>query len=105
VHRAVQANTASSLGHIGQYPLYFVPAYQRLRLHSVRLLRDGELLERTKSAGIRFLQRETGLESAVYSGVVTAMLVYNVAVVAVLAHACQGRRRALAGTAPPRSAS
>lgn len=74
VHRAVQANSASSLGQIGQYPLYFVPAYQRLRLHSVRLLRSGEVLERTGSVGIRFLQRETGLESAVYSGMVTAML-------------------------------
>lgn len=77
VNRAIQVNEAASLGRIGQFPLHFVPEYQRLRLHSVRLLRGAEVLDKTQSANIRFLQRETGLESGVYSGAVTALLLLD----------------------------
>src|SRR3989442_11222204 len=38
VNRAVQVNDAAALGYVGQFHLNFVPEYQRLRLHAVRLL-------------------------------------------------------------------
>jgi lipoprotein NlpI len=74
VHRATQVNDKTSLGVIGQYPLHFVPQYQKLHLHSVQILRGTETIDRTAGVNVRFLERETGLESGVYSGTVTAML-------------------------------
>lgn len=74
VNRAIQVNETSALGSIGQYPLYFTPQYQKLHLHGLRILRGKEVLDRTQQAGVRFLERETKLESGVYGGVVTAML-------------------------------
>jgi len=77
VSRALQVNDASALSQVGQYPLYFVPAYQRVRLHAVRLLRGGQVLDRTASANLRFLDREHSLEQGIYSGMVTAVLLLD----------------------------
>jgi lipoprotein NlpI/transglutaminase-like putative cysteine protease len=72
VHRGLQANNANALSQIGQYPIHFVPEYQTLRLHWLRLVRGDQMMDKTASANVRFLQRETGLEQGIYSGVVTA---------------------------------
>jgi lipoprotein NlpI len=77
VHRAVQVNDAASLSTIGQISIQFVPEYHRVQLHTIRIHRGAEVLDRTASATIRFLQRETGLERGVYSGVVTASILIN----------------------------
>jgi lipoprotein NlpI len=77
VHRAVMVNDATSLTAAGQLSIGFVPEYQRLHLHAVRVLRDNEVLDRTSSSTIRFLQRETGLELGMYSGEVTASILVN----------------------------
>ncbi|CAG0931799.1 Lipoprotein NlpI [Rhodocyclaceae bacterium] len=74
VHRALQVNDASALAQIGQYGIGFVPEYQQLLLHSVRILRGGEIHDRTETVKIRVLERETGLENGVYSGQVSAVL-------------------------------
>ena len=73
VNRAIQVNDASSLAQIGQYTIQFVPQYQRVAVHRLEILRGGEVLDRTEPAQVRFLERETGLESGVYSGAVTAV--------------------------------
>ena len=72
IRRAVVVRDAASLGNVGQVALSFVPAYQKLQLHAVRILRNGETIDQTKALSVRFLQRETGLEQGVYSGEVTA---------------------------------
>ena len=72
IRRAVVVRDAASLGNVGQVALTFVPAYQKLQLHAVRILRNGETIDQTKTLSVRFLQRETGLEQGVYSGEVTA---------------------------------
>jgi lipoprotein NlpI/transglutaminase-like putative cysteine protease len=77
VHRAMTINDAASLTAAGQIPIPFVPQYQRLRLHSIQILRGNETIDRTASSTIRFLQREAGLESGVYSGVVTASILVS----------------------------
>jgi len=74
VQRAIQVNNMSALGQVGQYPLHFVPQYQQIQLHGLRILRGGEVLDRMGQVNVRFLERETGLESGIYSGTVTAML-------------------------------
>jgi len=74
VQRAIQVNSSSGLGQVGQYPLHFVPQYQQVQLHGLRILRGNEVLDRMQQVNVRFLERETGLESGIYSGTVTAML-------------------------------
>ena len=77
IERALQVNDTASLSRIGQYPIQFFPEYQKLRLHEVLILRGAQALDRTASASIRFLQREVGLESGMYSGAVTASLLID----------------------------
>jgi lipoprotein NlpI/transglutaminase-like putative cysteine protease len=72
--RAFKINEQSGLKEVGQYPIEFVPAYEKFSLHSVRIVRNGTSIDKTSSVSIRFLQREMGLEGGVYSGVVTATL-------------------------------
>lgn len=73
-NRAILINDRSALQQVGQYPIYFVPDYQRLQLHVVEVIRGGKSIDQTATVPIRFLQRETGLESGVYSGTTTASL-------------------------------
>jgi lipoprotein NlpI/transglutaminase-like putative cysteine protease len=77
VHRAVMVNDAAALNAAGQLAIAFVPEYQRLHLHAVHVLRGQDVMDRTTSSSIRFLQRETGLENGLYSGVVTASILVN----------------------------
>ncbi len=50
------------------------PAYQRLILHHVRVLRDGKASSRLARDAVRLLQREADLESFVLDGSITASL-------------------------------
>jgi lipoprotein NlpI len=77
VRRALLVNDAASLSSAGQISIPFVPEYNRLKLHAVRVQRNGESLDRTSSSNVRFLQRETGLEQGVYSGEVTASILIS----------------------------
>ncbi len=77
VHSAVTINDVASLNSAGQLSIQFVPQYQRLQLHAIHVLRGDTSEDRTTSSTIRFLQRETGLEHGVYSGVVTASILVN----------------------------
>lgn len=73
VHRAIQANETSGVDDIGQISMEFNPEYQTLQLHSVRVIRDGVATDRRASFKVRFLERELGLESSIYTGTVTAV--------------------------------
>jgi hypothetical protein len=75
VHRAEQVHDAGALSHIGRVTVQFNPQFQRLLLHRVALLRGSATVDHTASAEVRFLQRESGLEQGVVSGVVTATMV------------------------------
>jgi transglutaminase-like putative cysteine protease/lipoprotein NlpI len=74
-HRAFTANEAASLSTLGQYEISFQPEYQRVQLHSLRILRGDQVIDKLKSADIRFLQRETNLDHGLYSGTITAAIV------------------------------
>lgn len=75
VDRAIQVNDSAALGEIGQHTLEYVPQYQRINLHSVRLLRGDAVIDLTTKVDVRFLERETGFERGVYSGSITVALV------------------------------
>jgi lipoprotein NlpI len=74
-NRVTQVNDAALLGTLGQVSLYFNPAFQQMSLHRVAIVRAGATIDLTNTVPIRFLQRETGLERGVYSGVITASMV------------------------------
>ncbi|MEO8936037.1 MAG: DUF3857 domain-containing protein [Burkholderiaceae bacterium] len=75
--RAIRIDDASVLSSAGRVPLAFIPAYQHMVLHALQVIRDGVVLDRLADAQVRFLQRETGLENNIYSGVVTASILID----------------------------
>ena len=77
VRQSIVINEVGPLNAAGQIPIPFVPEYQRLQLHSISVIRNGEAQDRIKSAGIRFLQREVGLERGIYSGLITASILLS----------------------------
>ena len=77
LNRAIQVNEQSALGVIGQFGIDYFPAYQKLHLHRVAVLRGGKVLERTASVNTRLLERETGLDAGMYGGAVTLQLLLD----------------------------
>jgi len=77
IHFAMAINDASMLSSMSQLPIEFVPEYQRLDLHSVRILRNGETLDRTQTAIVRFLQSDVTLSVNAYRDVVTASVLVD----------------------------
>jgi lipoprotein NlpI len=76
-HRAAKINDPSVLSSIGRLSLAFVPAYQRMVLHTLQVIRDGVVVDRLAGAQVRFLQREAGLENNLYNGIVTASILID----------------------------
>lgn len=68
VNRAVQVNSSSRLSEIGQFSIEFMPAYQKVILHRIAILRGKEVLDRTQSANVRVLDNESDAEKRYYLG-------------------------------------
>jgi lipoprotein NlpI/transglutaminase-like putative cysteine protease len=77
VRRATLINDTASLAAAGRLSISFAPDYERIELHSIRVHRGQDELDRTTSSNIRFLQREQGLEQGIYSGQVTASILID----------------------------
>lgn len=77
IHRAWSVNESSGLAQLGHYPIVFEANYQQVRLHTLQILRNGSTLDQSKTAKIRFLQREAGLEDGTYNGHVTASILID----------------------------
>ena len=75
--RAVRINDATALTNVGRVSIPFIPAYQKVVLHTLQVRRDGAVLDRLASVQVRFLQRETALEQNLYSGIVTASILVD----------------------------
>jgi len=75
--RAIQVNDQSALGTIGQYGISYFPAYQKLLLHKVVILRGNKSIDHTATVNTRLLQRETNMESGVYGGATTVQLLLD----------------------------
>ncbi|MCX7293567.1 DUF3857 domain-containing protein [Janthinobacterium sp.] len=52
VNRAVQVNEQSVLGVIGQFGIDYFPSYQKLHLHRVAILRNGQVMDRTYGGAV-----------------------------------------------------
>lgn len=74
MRRVIEALDTQGLAQIGHVRVDFQPRHQRMHLHRLQIERDGRFIDHTRTAAVRFLQREQGLESGGYSGVVTVSI-------------------------------
>jgi transglutaminase-like putative cysteine protease len=77
VHRQMIANESSMLSTVANIEIVFQPEYQHVDLHAVRVLRAGQDIDKTATADVRFLQREPELDSGIYTGTITAVIVVD----------------------------
>lgn len=77
LNRAIQVNEQSVLGVIGQFGIDYFPAYQKLHLHRVAILRGGKVMDRTATVSTRLLERETRFDAGMYGGAVTLQLLLD----------------------------
>ena len=74
-HTAYTIVNTQGIQNGSQLAIDFDPTYQALTLHFVRILRNGEVMDRLDPADVRILQRETELEYQIYDGTLTASLI------------------------------
>lgn len=73
-HYAMRVRTTKGLDQAGQVEIEWDPAYQRLQLHQIRVLRDGRWLPWRDRASARTLDREPEAEQRIYDGRKTLLL-------------------------------
>lgn len=57
---ALQAHASATLGQLGEYEIPLLPAFQRLSLHSVRVLRGDSVIDHTSDLRLRIVQPPRG---------------------------------------------
>ncbi len=67
-HFAQQIINQSGIEESSQINIDFDPAYQKLRLNSLQVWRDGKSIDKTSTAKMSLLQREEELENLIYNG-------------------------------------
>ena len=72
-----QINDTSALQQGGQIEIDFDPAYQRLVLHKIDILRGNQRIDKLDAKKIRLLQREQQLERQIIDGRFTASIVLD----------------------------
>lgn len=74
VNRAVQVNSTARISELGQFSVSFAPAYQKLVMHRIAILRGDQVLDRTSSANIRVLDSERDAGQGYYTGLSTVQV-------------------------------
>jgi len=67
-HYASQARNARGVESIANISVDFDPAWQRLQLHAVRVLRGGRAIDKLANARIEVIQQEKELDELIYNG-------------------------------------
>ena len=73
-HYAKKVVNDAGLAAAGDLSIDFEPSYQTLRLHFVRVRRNGQILDRLSSRKIQIIQRESELEYQLYDGTLSAVI-------------------------------
>lgn len=74
VHYAVKILNGEGIQEMSDISTSFDPAYQSLEFHTVRVFRNGEIINKLPNTTINTYQRETNLERALYDGSITAVI-------------------------------
>lgn len=77
VHLQRTALDSSVLREVGEPQIRFNPAYQKLVIHQVGLVREGRREDRLRDARIEMMRREQQLERQMIDGVRTALVVIS----------------------------
>jgi hypothetical protein len=70
-----QVTGGDGLQSAASFEVSFNPSYERLVIHSLRVLRDGGVREAAEPAAFELLRRELNLERAMYDGRLTAHMI------------------------------
>jgi hypothetical protein len=73
-HFAVKLLNSSGIQSVSDITVEFDPAYQELTFHAIRIIREGQIIDKLTGSGINVFQRETQLERYVYDGSLTAAI-------------------------------
>ncbi|GMG87202.1 DUF3857 domain-containing transglutaminase family protein [Biformimicrobium ophioploci] len=65
----------SALREVSNISIGFLPAFQKLTVHSVRIHRDGKVIDKLPSLQFRLFQQESQLDNDMYMGSWTAMAI------------------------------
>jgi hypothetical protein len=76
-HLAIQALTVEGVESLSKVQFTYNPSYERLHIHSIRVYRKGEAIDKLGSADISLIQREKDLDILLYDGRVTALAILN----------------------------
>lgn len=69
----MQPMDAQGVREASQLYVMFSPDYEKLKVHAVRVIREGRVLDRTAEVKFDLLRRERNLEQQIYEGAVTAV--------------------------------
>lgn len=69
-----QITSEAGVQSSSQITVTFSPSYQQLVFHTIRVLREGKVIDQLNLSKIKLLRNETNLERFVYSGLYTAYL-------------------------------
>lgn len=72
---AYEPLSTALLGEAGRFSVNFSPGHQALRIHRVRIRRDGAWFDRLDPSNISLARRESGFERDLADGEVTALVV------------------------------
>lgn len=73
-HYVIQVSSAQGIQEVSDISTSFDPSYQRLTFHDIRIIRDGQPIEKLSNSEIKELQRETSMERSLYDGSITALI-------------------------------
>jgi hypothetical protein len=73
-HFAMKVLNSSGIQSVSDITVEFDPGYQELTFHGIRIIRDGQIIDKLTGAGINVFQRETQLERFIYDGSLTASI-------------------------------
>jgi transglutaminase-like putative cysteine protease len=98
--RAEMVTAAAGAEHAAQFSVTFDPAFERVEVHSIAVVRNGERIEHAPTAFFEVLRRERNLERLQFDGRLTAHVTIpdvRMGDVVETSHTRYGERKALGG--------
>lgn len=76
-HLVIHILNAEGVRHNAEWSVEYSPETEQVTWHTLRIIRQGEVLDRLPAAKFRKLQRELGLENQLLSGEITAVTIID----------------------------
>lgn len=75
--KAVRILTESGVQNFSKVSLDYDPSYQQLQLHSLQILRHGQVMNKLKMHEVKVLQQEKELDASIYNGRLSAVFLLS----------------------------